>query len=370
MKSSRLGLIPHERLARIPTACQPQHEFCFHIHDSMLSMFFELAGSNYPSLTIDFEDPEEAERLHAASDTLRYFLENGERDFAKHMAVGQAMKAIWGDFFNFIYEGLIALEKRKFIVAFALLRKPLKENLLLLTMMLVDDDAFFNGLESAPAASFGHPGLQDTHRRAYFTKAKEIIPFAEFVDPEFLHDLIFDVGFEGGLAPSFDKATHLVTNRKQIQTEGLNLNFIFKDPSNDDLYHSVYRQLAYVLLYAMLLEIELFKRAGLESRKVSQWFSLTGMGSYIALFCKAPCPIASSMNRVLKPFLICPHCDAPVRIRKSEAARFFTVHKLSCRKCGHEHDFPLFWIMAKTEWSLSDEDGDPIVSEVVVHNTK
>lgn len=357
MVAASLGLIGNDRLANIPPAYRAHHEFCFHLHDSMLSIFQDLAQQKYPSVRLDFEDINEAERFTATDDPIGYFLNNGKRDLAKTLSVGQAMMAILSDFFNFVYESLIAFEKRKFVVALALLRKPLKENLLYLTIMLADDEAFFKRLEKSPAKSFGHPGIQDTHRRAYFQQAKAMIPFGDFVDPEVLHDIIFDVGYDNGLAPLFDKATHLVTGRSQIATEDLNLNFIFKSPADNDLYGAVYKQLSYILLYAMLLEIELFKKAGFKVDRLAKWFSLTGLGSYSSLFGKGACPVRNSMNRLLKPFLMCPHCEAPVRIRKSEAGRFFTSHKLLCRKCRHEHDFPLFWLLAKTDWSITD-DGD------------
>jgi hypothetical protein len=350
-----LGVLDPVRMAKIPPRLRAHHEFCFHIHDSMLSMFLEVASHRYPTIKVNFDSPEELERFQAASDPISYFLET-DRRVAKDLSVGQAMMAVLSDFFNFIYEGLIALEKRKFVVAYALLRKPLKDNLLFLTMMLVDDDEFFERLEEAPAKGFGHPGLQDTHRRRYFAHAKEKIPFATFVDADLLHNLIFDVSLPTGLAPLFDKAVHLVTARSAIETEPLNLNFIFKSPLDDDVYETIYHALGYILLYAMLLEIELFRKAGFNSEKLSKWFAFTGMGAYHALFSKGRSPLQSAVNRTFKDFLICPHCEAPVKIAKTAAARFFVVHKLLCRRCGHEHDFPLFWLMSQAKWQLIDEE--------------
>jgi hypothetical protein len=159
----------------------------------MLSMFLELAGYKYPTVRLAFESAGDLNLFHQADDPITFLRDIGQRELAKTLSVGQAMIAIWSDFFNFIYEGLIALEKRKFVVAFSLLRKPLKENLLYLTMILVDEDDFFDKLEKSPAEGFGHPGIQDSHRRSYFAEAKKLIPYGDFVDPENLHNLIFNV---------------------------------------------------------------------------------------------------------------------------------------------------------------------------------
>jgi hypothetical protein len=354
---SAIGSLDPERLRKIPPRFHAQHEFCFHIHDSMLSMFLEVAETRYPTVKLDFSSEEEVAAFRDASDPITYFLENGRRELAKELSVGQAMMATFSDFFNFLYEGLVALEKRKFVVSYALLRKPFKENLLLLTMMLTDDEKFFSGLEASPAENFGHPGIQDTHRLSAFEAAKDLIPFADFVDPKILHDTIFDVGFAGGLAPLFDKATHLVTNRKQIRTEDLNLNFIFKNPADNDVYENVYRSLSYILLYSMLLQIELFRKAGFKSESLSRWFSLTGLGTFSALFGQRKCEIRKFVNSAMKPFLDCPHCGNKVSVTKYGAARFFTAHKLHCKSCDREHDFPLFWILSKVEWSLESASG-------------
>lgn len=349
--SAGLGLIDASRLAKIPRRFRQQHEFCFHIHDSMLTMFLEVAAYRYPTIRINFENPEELRRFQAADGPIEYFLER-DRKIAKELTVGQAMMAVFSDFFNFVYEALLALEKRKFVVAYALLRKPLKENLLFLTRMLVDDDKFFAGLEISPSKEFSHPRIQDVDRKRYFALAKDRIPFATFVDPTLLHDIIYDVSLPTGLAPLFDKAMHLVTARNAIETEPLNLNFIFKSPMDDDVYETIYYALAYILLYAMLLQIELFRKAGFDSDKLSKWFAFTGLGAFHGLFLRGRSPLASSLNRWLGELLVCPHCDAPVRVTKGASARFFVAHKMFCRRCGHEHDFPLFWLMAKTKWRL------------------
>lgn len=358
-----LGTLDEDRLKNIPEKHRAEHEFCFHLHDSMLRMFLDLASFNYPTGKFEFESEEDLKQFEAAPDPITFFLENGMRDVAKEMTVAQAMMAIWGDFFNFIYEALRALEKRKFVVAFALLRKPLKQNLLFLTMILVDDEEFFERLADSPAEHLDHPSVQDSHRKDYFKRAKQLVPFTEFIDPETLHDIIFDTGMASGLAPLFDKANHLVTRRKQIQTEDLNLNFIFKNPMDDDVYETTYQQLAYVLLYAIFLQIELFKRAGFTADEAGNWFSLTALGAYSALYLDGPSSIIDSMNEALEDFLHCPHCKEEVRIQKQNAARFFTSHKLTCLKCDREHDFPLFWLLSKTDWSIADDEGDLKVQE-------
>ena len=49
-----------------------------------------------------------------------------------------------------------------------------------------------------------------------------------------VYDTVFDFQNDSGLARLFDKATHLVTEFRRNPTEDYNLNFIFKNPMDND----------------------------------------------------------------------------------------------------------------------------------------
>lgn len=350
-----LGTLDAARLKNIPPDLRERHEFCFFIHDSMLSIFRELSDAKFPTYKVKLEDEEEAERLSMASDPISYFIENGHADIAQKLSVGQAIMALTGDFLHFIYETLTALEKRKFAVAFSLLRKPFKENLLFLSMILADEDRFFADLGDSPADKFDFPEMSEKRRREIFDAAIAKVPLASFASSRNLISYVFDRNEPNGFAPMFDKALHLVTRNKAIKTEEFNLNFIFKNPMDNDIYEHVYQGMAYVMMYALLLVIELFKRAGGDSDRLANWFSMVNLSTYHALFEKGRSPLVGVMNRTFKSFLKCPHCTAPVKVTKGNSARFFVAQKLSCKSCGLDHDFPLFWLMSQANWSIHAE---------------
>jgi len=353
-----LETLPAEHLRLLPKKFHPHHELCFHLHDSMLRVFQELAAQRYPTLKLEFEDQETADLFVASEDPIGLLMELEEWDLVRRLTVGQSMMAVLGDFFNFVYEALNALQKRKFVVFYALLRKPLKENLLYLTMMLVDDQKFFENLKELPGEKFNHPGLTEQERRDYFERAVAEMDFADFIDPKRLHDVIFDMKLEDGLAPLFDKATHLSTSRSQIRTEDLNLNFIFKNPMSNDVFENVYPKLAYVLLYAFLLELRLFQKAGFDTDRVAKWYTLTGLGAYNGLFGKGRCGIKDSLFSAFGDLATCPHCESKISVQKYQAARFFTSHKVRCEACDHDHDFPLLWLLSKMDWNIFEESED------------
>lgn len=68
----------------------------------------------------------------------------GHHDLAKRAQINTIIIGLVSDYLHHIYESLKCFEKRKFIVGFNLLRKPLKDNLLYLSWILGDEDSFYN----------------------------------------------------------------------------------------------------------------------------------------------------------------------------------------------------------------------------------
>lgn len=98
--------------------------------------------------------------------------------------------------------------------------------------------------------------------------------------------LIYDRKEPAGLAPLFDTATHLVTKNVHIATEDYNLNFIFKNPLDNDVCEGICANLAMVFLFLHLLQIEIYSRMELNQDRYLSWLMLTSLGAYEALFTK------------------------------------------------------------------------------------
>ena len=352
LDEERIGYLSDERLALLPQRHRAEHELCFYLHDRMVSMLQSAEEARASSVVHTFQDTAEVAQFEQVGDPISYFIDTGRRDLALRIALNQLNLALFADLLHHIFEALKALEKRKFVVALTLLRKPLQQNLLFATWMLADEEDFFQKLSSDPAKTMESKDLNSQRRKELFGKARRILRDVSFFDPEAVDSVLFDKNFAGGFACLFDKAIHLVTSRGSLmKTEVLNLNLIFKSPTDDDLYEHLYRHLAYLLMYLAFLQIELYSRMKPIERSYSDWIKLTALGAYEALFDDKQ-PLAKSLNRDLNQLLECPHCHSPVRIKRQGAARFFIRGELWCPCCRSAHQFPLFWLLSKTKWSL------------------
>ena len=76
-----------------------------------------------------------------------------------------------------------------------------------------------------------------------------------------------------------------MTEFSSIQTENYNLNFIFKNPEDNDVYENgTYRELATLLFFLNLLQIELYSRMRESSKKYQDWMIFTSTGAFETLF--------------------------------------------------------------------------------------
>jgi hypothetical protein len=354
-----IGFLPEERLTNIPAAYRDQHELCFYLHDAMVSLLKGAGEVQASTLSIRLESPEEAEQFMRRNDPIEYFLDRGEVDIARRIALNQVTPALFADFLHFIYETLSCLERRKFVVAFALLRKPMQQNLLFASWILADEAAFFEDLRRSPADHMEEHKFPADKRIQIFRAALSKVEHYGLLDASLINEIIYNKELPKGFAHLFAKANHLVTSRGQLaRTESMNLNFIFKNPTDNDVYESIYLSLSYLLWYALLIQIALFSRMRAVEDSFTRWMTITTMATFDALFVSGSSHLAAVLSKALGKFMNCPHCKKKVSIGRKATGRFFLAQRVHCKNCKNEYDFPLFWLLSQVDWSVMSSESE------------
>lgn len=348
-----IGIIDAERLRHIPKSYHSEHEFCFHLHDLMVGMLRDVEAADAQSVAVTLGSEEEVRALEDANDIMEYLATTGRGGVEQRAMINHLTVALFSDMLHFVYEALVALEKRKFTVAYALLRKPLKEGLIFAAWMCANEEDFFAKLKANPREHLDPGRISPEDKIRLLSGAIEKSRGTDFADAEFIHALVYDKRNRTGLAPLFDKATHLVTTHTPIATEDYNLNFIFKDPRDNDLYESHYPNIAMVLLFLHFLQVELCGRMDLAKDKYLNWSLFTSLGAYESLFIGGRSRMVRLVNSSFKEFMSCQNCEQTIRLLKSDAARFFVAEMLHCRECGADQAFPLTWLLSKVNIEIS-----------------
>lgn len=352
-----IGFLPEERIGNIPAAYRDQHELCFYLHDAMVTLLKDAGEVGAATLGVKFETAEGLDQCVRMDEPIGYFLDRGDVDTARRIALNQVTPALFGDFLHFVYEALSCLERRKFVVAFALLRKPMQQNLLFASWMLADESAFFEDLCRSPADHLEEHKFPEAKRTKIFEAALSKVEHYGLLDATLINEIIYNKELPRGFAHLFARANHLVTSRgKLARTEEMNLNFIFKDPTDNDVYGSIYLGLSYLLWYALLVEIALFSRMRPVEDSFTRWITICTMATFNALFVGGPSLVGTLFGKALGKFMKCPFCKARIVIGKKATGRFFLTEHARCKSCGNEHHFPLFWLLSQVDWSVTSSN--------------
>lgn len=350
-----IGIISPERLKEIPRKYRAQHEFCFHLHDLMVTLLVQMEIQKAGHIKFEVESEGDRKLLSSGIHILDFLEKSGRGALERRGVVNHVCNALFADMLHFIYEALRALEKRKFTVALTLLRKPFKEGLLIVAQMCADEVSFFDKLKTDAKNLLNRRELDEAAIITLLRDAFKASRGSNFTNPEAVYDAIFNFHNDVGLAKLFDKATHLVTDYNRNQTEDYNLNYIFKNPQDDDLYSGgTYSQIAMVLLYIHIMQIELYGRMREPSKKYQNWMLFTSIGAYEALFKKGKSSMTNLVRKSFGEYMTCPVCEAQLHIKKVDAPRLFIGERLTCNSCLTDQHFPLGWLLSKVDLDLYD----------------
>ena len=148
-------------------------------------------------------------------------------------------------------------------VTFALLRKPLQDNLFFLEWLLADRSDFLTKFRQGPEHfDLGRMAkeLSKAMRIEIIGRAMDKTPAGRWISADALYEVRYEKSAPTGFDRLFNRGLHLVTTHKHYTTEPENINFIF---ANDDtrfgLWRYLYLWLPALLRHTLNVVRELFK---------------------------------------------------------------------------------------------------------------
>jgi len=340
-------LIPPQRLKWLPKKVRLAHEYCFFLHDEFTRMLVEYEAAEAHIVSFQLPDNKERrkfERLAKRQDAVAA-LKALDRHFeARRVILNTITMAMVSDCAHHIYEALRCLEKRKVVVAFNLLRKPLLDNLTYLSWMVADEDKFYAVFTSGDPTKMTQKMIGNS-RKDIIEKAIEKADLKGIVDAEEIISIIFDADNDCGLYLFFQHAVHLITvDRIKIKTSPENFNFIFKSPADDDVYELLYATLPTVLLYITHLVLALYQRVKPMDPGAREALLFRTDNGYRLLHHDGGAALVSAMGDILSPKIKCNACGTPLNVTQHNAARLLLADSFRCTRCRRISPFPLSWI--------------------------
>ena len=356
MKTATFGMRPLDRLVHIPPRVRPHHEFCFFLHDRMVALLTEYeAAGVHRWVSEGFADAVAKNGVEGEQDVLEVLKKAGLTETSKHLLLSHLTLALTADLLHFLFEGLCCLEKRKFAVAFSLLRKPFKENMLFLAWLLGDPEDFLARFEKNTYTSLN--GVQPARRQEILKLAIAKLATKDAFDAELIDRMVFSKEQSNGFEPLWQKATHLITSQgKNLKTEDLNINFIFNNASSDHLYYGTYDNLSYLMLFLVQLALRTFSEVAQGNIATTSHLILISLGTYECLTGSTQGLMTKKVLKPLRSMLTCLHCDKPFRLDRQNAMSIYLQERAHCKACGLESEVPLYWLLAKANVKITPDD--------------
>lgn len=320
------------------------NNLCAIVYDQLTEI---LVDKNYDELkvtSISFDKKEKSvidqlkdRNLHA----LDWLKKNNLNDELATVLTKHITLSILSDFVSFMYESLNCAKKGKMSVAYALLRKPLTDELLILEQLLYDKERFIDKFFHDGDPNNYDPSSREIDKRLIIKhaleKSKPNILFTE----DLIYELRYDKSSQNGINGISNHALHIVTKDKNYKTDNQNFNFIFSNEEDmTEYWDHYYYFVPYLLMYSVnIIDSLIFQflqdNDNLNIKAVKSFRRLVGL----VLWTENTQQDMKQANEIMfKAFsscitMECPKCRRKVNFTKPDFELFFDSKLFLCPKC-------------------------------------
>jgi hypothetical protein len=327
----------------LPEQFRFSHDFCFFLHDQLVETLNSGLEAEIFNIKVKFRKKSHIKAIQGLSgeDFISYLENNGYKIDVDWLFYKQVCRALLSDFLHFVFEALQCSKKGKLTVAYALLRKPFKENLLFLEWMLAEPEDFLKRFDLETKTRFTFPtDVAKDKTIEIIEKALKKTKYAKVFDPKVLYDLRHDKSVYLGLEPLWQKANHLITTYKYLETRKGNFNFVFANSSHKKwLWKKLYDFVPILLYYSVeIVEAIISKFAKPVGTKLDITPLRTSIGMFLYLKKSGHKRRADKVGKQLKVTLnriglICDNCGTTLRIDIYNLRRMYEEGTLKCYNC-------------------------------------
>ena len=322
-----------------------KHNFCLHLHDVILSVFFEcMEDESLKGINIREENVKDLELLSedADIDLIDWLYNNSYENEANTLLKRRIFHAILADFVSYVLEALKAAEKGKTAIAYTLLRKPFKDNLFYFEWLLIHGDELLSYVDNGEIENYEVGSVRRNHRgkmKLILSKSMKINPFVdlfEHVDKDFMYNLRYNYNCPYSLELMWNNANHLVTTAKPIRTKDFNNVFLTEEDFNSQLDY-FYSKLPLLLLYSAGVILNLYEMLFEKISDETKFYNnILIKSKWISIL--SPDKGKELLVEILKKLdalpIYCEVCEELTEIGEKDLDRVLFSWFVDCQKCN------------------------------------
>lgn len=333
----------------IPKEYEFAHEYCFFLHDTLANIVIEGEQAGIFNYQFELKNSDHIEHFSGKSgeELAEWMEQNGYEAEFREVTQRQICVALLSDFSHFIYEALSCSQKGKLTVTFALLRKPLKENLFYFEWLLADPPDFIKRFHEPILSNKERPlplptELTKSRRIEIIRKAISNSKIGAWISPEFIYELRYDKKCDYGFERLFQRATHLITTFT-AQTEEQNFNFVFSGETEKLLqWQGLYTLLPALLLHTLLIIGTVIRSFDEEKLEDFDLLSLRATTGFLLYLQNGPwtSEITPELNNFLRSLtnaeIPCLGCQDIIDFDETNLHNLYYEGIVECHKCGYK----------------------------------
>ena len=338
----------------IPEEFAFSHDLCFFLHDILVDIIKSGEEAHIFSIHIDFQNEADAKLVKdkQGDDLWAWLEEHGYKDAVSMLSYKQVCVALLSDFCHFVHEALQCSRKGKLTVTFALLRKPFKDNLLYLEWLLADPADFLKHFRSTDMGKLFNKTLHSSgveKRKMIIQKAIQHTKYQLWLNSDMIYTLRYDKKAEWGLEMLFQKATHLVTTLKPLETESQNFNFVFSgEEEHYAQWGHLYSILPMLLFHAVQVVealIATFATRVNTENDITEYRALIGLYLWAEdIWGDMDLDIMKEQLKIVvddEP-LMCKNCSEQIVFNRQNLYSFYNDGSVTCHNCNNNIDLLIF----------------------------
>ncbi|MFH7242228.1 MAG: hypothetical protein ACHWZW_05185 [Spirulina sp.] len=326
----------------LPEKFQEIHEYCFFLHDQLVETLRSGEEANIFETKVRFKESNHSQEIEGKSgeDLIDWFRAKGYERDVRIIFYKEIFRALLSDYLHFIHEALECSRKGKLTITYALLRKPMKENLFYLEWLLANPRDFFDKYESRDPKQLSISRISEKDRIETIKTALEKTSLGVWIEPSFIHDIRYSKSSELSFENYFQKANHLITTFRFLETEPENFNFIFSGLSNKlSQWEGLYAILPFILFHSVQVIESLLRRM---ARRAVDGHDFVEVKTHIGLIKwliegfwefeadEIPMPIILFLKEYDLP---CKLCNSRINILRSDLDRLYLQGECVCPCC-------------------------------------
>ncbi len=329
--------------SKLPEKYWGEQNLCWYLHDVIMSIFTEIIDDNLINTKLSFKNEIDKSQLDESENVYEWLKETGRNDEFTKILCKDLSHRLLGDFLNYVYEVLSNLERGKITIACDLLRKPFKDDLFYLEWILFNDkklsDLVYEGNIEKYALGRGGVSKEEIKKIIEFNvnENRFINKFSSSELKEEIYNIRYNYDSPNSLELIWNKATHLVTTRKNIKST--DFNFLYHNNIDyDNYWNYLYGKIPLLLLYTIGVVENIFDKY---FKKISDENKLYNFTLIISKYTATVTESYEEADKFLNMIngslnLPCECCDKIVKLKKPESYQFYNYWNVICPKCKEE----------------------------------